>query len=60
VALSGEDGYAMDNGRVDLDRPPEKLKEDVNEFCLSLSASGKRKSTEKQNTTSHEKGGYKL
>lgn len=47
IALSLADyGYVMENGKVVLDGPAEKLKnnEDVKEFYLGLSAVGKKKS----------------
>lgn len=41
-----EYGYVMENGRIVLDGPTEKLKEneDIKEFYLGLSEMGKRKS----------------
>jgi branched-chain amino acid transport system ATP-binding protein len=41
-----EYGYVMENGRIVLDGPTEKLKEneDIKEFYLGLSDMGKRKS----------------
>jgi len=47
IALTlSEHGYVMENGRVVLDGPTEKLREneDVKEFYLGLSDKGKRKS----------------
>ncbi|MGQ9646538.1 MAG: ABC transporter ATP-binding protein [Thermodesulfobacteriota bacterium] len=47
IALSTSDyGYIMENGRVVLDGPSQKLKEneDIKEFYLGLSQVGKRKS----------------
>ncbi|MBM3302222.1 MAG: ABC transporter ATP-binding protein [Deltaproteobacteria bacterium] len=47
IALTlSEHGYVMENGRVVLDGPSEKLREneDVKEFYLGLSDKGKRKS----------------
>jgi len=47
IALGlSEHGYVMENGRIVLDGPSEKLREneDVQEFYLGLSTKGKRKS----------------
>lgn len=47
IALSTSDyGYIMENGRIVLDGPSQKLKEneDIKEFYLGLSQMGKRKS----------------
>ena len=47
IALGlSEHGYVMENGRIVLDGPSEKLQEneDIKEFYLGLSDKGKRKS----------------
>ena len=50
-------GYVMENGRIVLDGPAEKLEEneDIKEFYLGLSQKGKRKSYREVSSTRRNK-----
>ena len=55
-----EYGYVMENGRVVLDGPTEKLKdnEDIKEFYLGLSELGRERAIKKSNITDDENAGW--